>query len=98
MLRAAMRVLTRPHAARQVLRDEHKRAEYDVRRRGVGGASFGSASPASAASGAWRPGASGFDEAFASWYERQGCALGQAALLAAPDAADSESDISTDQP
>ena len=60
----------------QVLRDEHKRAAYDAQRRGGLGAGggFGMGSPAAAASGAWRPGTSGFDEAFASWFERQGCA------------------------
>ena len=62
------------HAPLQVLRDEHKRAAYDARRRG-GGGSFGMGSPAAAASGAWRPGASEFDEFFANWFERQGCAI-----------------------
>ena len=58
--------------APQVLRDERKRAAYDAQRRGS--SKFGTGSPAAAASGAWRPGASDFDEAFASWFERQGCA------------------------
>ena len=70
-----------PAPVLQVLRDEHKRAAYDAQRRGSGsGGGFGMGSPAAAASRAWRPGATDFDEAFASWFERQGCAPCSAVL------------------
>jgi curved DNA-binding protein CbpA len=55
----------------QVLRDDGRRASYDSLRRGLGG--LGAQGPYSPSS-AWRPGADDFEEAFASWFERQGYA------------------------
>ncbi|KAK9909641.1 hypothetical protein WJX75_005462 [Coccomyxa subellipsoidea] len=55
--------------AYEVLRDDGRRASYDSLRRGLGG--LGAQGPYSPSS-AWRPGADDFEEAFASWFERQG--------------------------
>ena len=52
----------------QVLRDASRRSSYDSLRRGLGG--IGSQGPYSSSN--WRPGADDFEEAFASWFERQG--------------------------
>ncbi|EIE20868.1 DnaJ-domain-containing protein [Coccomyxa subellipsoidea C-169] len=54
--------------AYEVLRDASRRSSYDSLRRGLGG--IGSQGPYSSSN--WRPGADDFEEAFASWFERQG--------------------------
>ncbi|BDA42407.1 probable chaperone protein DnaJ at N-terminal half [Coccomyxa sp. Obi] len=51
--------------AYEVLRDAGKRSSYDSLRQGLGGAGAHSSS-------AWRPGADNFEDAFDSWFHRQG--------------------------
>ncbi len=48
-----------------MLRDAGKRSSYDSLRGGLGGAGAHSSS-------AWRPGADNFEDAFDSWFHRQG--------------------------